>query len=130
MVFEIIRRQPVGHVQRKIPDAAAVGEKFQVIVIADQIAVGVAGAHLVQNPFLAHFENARRRDPDAGLRECGLAAGADNRRRVWTHRDRFAIFLRVFKFAINRLHAALQRGFELRQIADEDDQFRSSGFAT
>ena len=36
-----------------IADAPVVGEKLQVIVIADQIAVGVAGAHLFQRPFLA-----------------------------------------------------------------------------
>ena len=59
-VFEIIRRQPVGHVQRIIADAPVIGEKLQVIVIADQVAVGVAGAHLLQRPFLAGLENARR----------------------------------------------------------------------
>jgi len=35
--------------------------------------------------------------------------------------DGLAIFFRVFQLAINRLHTTLQRGFELRQAADEND---------
>jgi hypothetical protein len=44
-------------------------------------------------------------------------------------RNRIAILLRVFKFAVNRRDAASQRRLQLRQRADEDDQFRvcSSG---
>ncbi len=55
---------------------------------------------------------------------CGLSQLADcaTVRRV-KHRHRLAIFFRVFKLAINRLHAAFQRGFELRQVADENNQF-------
>ena len=37
-------------------------------------------------------------------------------------RHGFAIFLRVFKFAVNGCHAAFQRGFELGQGADEGDE--------
>ena len=55
MIFEIIRREAVRHVQRKIADAPRVRKKFQVVVIADEIAVGVARADLFQNPFLARF---------------------------------------------------------------------------
>ena len=40
LVFEIVRRQPVGDVQRIIADAPLLGEKFQVIVIAHQVTVG------------------------------------------------------------------------------------------
>ena len=40
------------------------------------------------------------------------------------NRHGFAVFFRVFEFAINRRHTAMQRGFELGQIADEDDQLR------
>ena len=75
LVFEKIRRQPVGHVQRIIADAPVAGEEFEVVVIADQIAVGVAGAHLLQRPFLARFEDARRRNPDGGARHSVRAVG-------------------------------------------------------
>ena len=44
LVLKMVRRQMVGDVQRKITDAPVVGEELQVIVIADQVAVGVAGA--------------------------------------------------------------------------------------
>ena len=68
MVFEIIRRQPVGDVQREIPYAAVVRKEFQMIIVADQIAIRIAGAHLVQRPFLAHFENARRSHENGRMR--------------------------------------------------------------
>ena len=68
MIFEIVRRDAVRHVQRKIPDAPRVREKFQVIVVADEIAVGVARADLLENPVVARFENARRGDEDGRLR--------------------------------------------------------------
>ena len=68
LVFEIVRRQPVGDVERIIADAPVVREKVQVIVIADQVAVRVAGAHLFQRPFLARLEDARRSDENARLR--------------------------------------------------------------
>jgi hypothetical protein len=39
-------------------------------------------------------------------------------------RHGFAIFFRVFEFAVNGRYAARQRGFELGKIADQDDQLR------
>ncbi len=60
MIFEIIRRDPVRDVQRKIADAPRVREKSQMIMIADEIAVGVAGADLLENPVVARLEDARR----------------------------------------------------------------------
>ena len=44
-----------------------------------------------------------------------------------TERDRLAVLLRVLEFAVERLDAALQGGFELRQVAHQDDQVRSAG---
>ena len=77
------------------------------IVIAHQIAVGLAGADLFQNPFLARFENARR--------------GDENFRRPSPARAKsghgLAIFFRVFKFAINRAPNRMgMRRFQLRQL--------------
>ena len=75
LVLEIIRRQPVGDVEREIADAPVVREELQVIVVADQVAVGLAGADLFERPFLAHLEDARRSDEDCGvarLRMCRL----------------------------------------------------------
>ena len=91
------------------------------IVIADEITVGVARADLFESPFFAGFENARRGDKDSRfpIPDFGLAAA-----RGVEQRDSLAVFFWVFKFAINRLCAAFQRGFELRQIANENDQLR------
>src|SRR4030095_8563950 len=49
----IVSAQPVGYVQRKVPDAPVVGKKVEVIVVADQVAVGLASANLLERPFLA-----------------------------------------------------------------------------
>ena len=66
MVLEVIRREGVGHVEREVADAPRVGEVIQVVVIADQVSVGVARANLVQNPLLARLEYARRGDKNSG----------------------------------------------------------------
>ena len=65
LVLEIIRREVVRHVERIIPDAPRVRKKFQVVVVAHEVTIGMARAHEVQNPFLAGFENTRRGDEDA-----------------------------------------------------------------
>ena len=61
---EIFRRQRVGDVEGEIADTPAISEKFQVIIIADEVAVGIAGADLFENPLLAGFENPRRSEPN------------------------------------------------------------------
>ena len=115
MIFEIVRREAVRHVQREIPDPPRVREKFQVVVVADEITVGVARADLVENPLVTRLEDARRRDEDAG-RGWRIENGRWRRAaaRGVKRRHRLAVFLRVFKLAIHRRHAALQRGIELR----------------
>ena len=96
-------------------------KELQVIVIADQIAVGVAGAHLLQLPFLARLEDARRSHKNCGLRiaGCGFATTGGVKQR-----HGLAIFFWVFKFAVNGRHPTFQSGFELRQVADERDECR------
>src|SRR2546426_9069661 len=79
---------------------------------------------LFENPLLAGFEDARWSDPDfktrsaeRGARNAPIVRGPICRRlmrRFTDADDRFAVFLRVFKLAVDRLHAAAQRGFELR----------------
>ena len=61
---EIFRRQRVGDVEGEIADTPAISEKFQVIIIADEVAVGVAGPDLFENPLLAGFEDARWSEPN------------------------------------------------------------------
>ena len=119
LILEIFGGEAVGDVQGEIADAAGAGEKLQVIVIADEIAIGIGGADLVENPLFAHFEDARRGDEDAGavgagVREGTAVGGVESS-------DSFAIALGVLEFAINRFGAALEGGFELRLVADEDD---------
>ncbi len=92
------------------------------IVIADEITVGVRRQNLFQDPFLAGLENSRRRDENFRLPASGFRLAAASRVK---QSHRLAIFFRVLKFAIHRLHAAFQRGFKLRQAADEDKQFRA-----
>ena len=78
LVLEILRGQPVGDVERVIADAAVVGEIVQVIVVADQVAVGLAGPDLLQGPVLAHLEDSWRGYEHLAARSCG--AQARNRR--------------------------------------------------
>ena len=61
-LHEIFRRERVGDVEREVPNATFPGEEAQVVVIADQVAVGFGGTHLFENPVLAGFENAWRGD--------------------------------------------------------------------
>ena len=62
LISEVISRKTVGDIKRVIADAPAIREEFQVIIIADEIAIGVAGAHLLEYPLLAGFEDAGRSD--------------------------------------------------------------------
>ena len=71
---EIISRPRIRDVQRKIAALPIAGEEREVIVVADEVAVGRGGADLLENPFLAGFEDTRRGDPDAaGIFELGRA---------------------------------------------------------
>src|ERR1051325_4690227 len=71
-VFEVIRGDTVCDVQRKISDLPVIRKEFQMIVIADEITIGIAGADLFQRPFLAHFENTWRSDENGrGLKVKG-----------------------------------------------------------
>src|ERR1035437_5156796 len=103
MIFEIVRREAVCHVQRKIADAPRVREKIKVVVVADEITVGVAGANLLENPFIARLEDARRGDKNTG-RGWRIENGRWSRAaaRGVKKRDGFAVFLRIFKLAIHR----------------------------
>ena len=80
LVHEIVRRQPVGDVERVIADAPVAGEEGQVVVVADQVAVGLAGAHLLENPLLARLEDARRRDEDVADARSREPRGAARKR--------------------------------------------------
>ena len=87
------------------------------VVIADEIAVGIARPHLPEDPFLAGFENARGRDPD-GRRGRGrgtrvgsleLAEGGDG----------VAVVLGIFELAVDRAGAGRPGGRELVEIAND-----------
>ena len=47
MIFKIVRCDAIRDVQRKIADATCVREEFQMVVVADEIAVGIAGTNLI-----------------------------------------------------------------------------------
>ena len=55
------------------------------------------------------------------IAECGVRSAELQPRAVWKSVTASRYFFRVFKFAINRLRAAFQRGFELWEIADENE---------
>ena len=88
------------------------------VVIADQVTVCLAGADLLERPFLAHLEDPRRSDETFGLRRApGGTAEAGNR---------LAILLGVLEFAVESFYAALQGGVELPKVAHHDNQVRSA----
>ncbi len=95
------------------------GKKAQVIIIADQIAIGFAGTNLFQRPFFAHFENSGWSDE-----KCGTWAVE---RRGSKLAYSVAILLRIFELAVESFDAGFLGGFELRQVADEHDQFGFGG---
>ena len=116
-VFEIIGGECDSRHSARNRRRGGIREKVQMIVIANQIAIRIARAHLFQNPFLARFENARRGDEDLRAWRGGRLATARN------SCDRFAIFLRIFKFAIDRLDSASQ---ERLRVAPDCGRERSS----
>ena len=59
--------KPLATLNEKSATRRAAGEELQMIVIAQQIAVRLAGTDLFENPLLARFENARRRGENFGL---------------------------------------------------------------
>ena len=64
LLLEILRRQPIGDIERVIADAPVVGEEAQVVVIADQVTVCFTGTHLFKRPFLARLKDSWRRHED------------------------------------------------------------------
>ena len=90
------------------------------VVVPNQVTVGITGAHLLQNPFLAHFEYARRGYEDSKFRSSDRSR--EPARPLAVSKDRLLILLRVFKFAIQRLHTAPQRSFQLVKVPDENDK--------
>ena len=68
--LEVVFAQEVGggerirDVELKIAAATITGEESEVVVIATEVAVGLARAHLFQDPLFAGFEDPRRGDPD------------------------------------------------------------------
>ena len=119
LVLEIIRRQPVGDVERVIANAPLVREEGQMVVVADEVAVRLAGADLLERPLLAHLEDPRRSDKELRSAECGV-------RSCGTVSHRLAILLRVLELAVKRLHATLQGGVELLKVTHQHDQVRSA----
>ena len=93
------------------------GEEAQVIVVAHEVAVGVRRAHLLENPVLARFEDARRGDADR-------ARGVTPSRIIAEPAHGFAVAFGVLEIAVDRGDPGGKRRVELRQIADEDDEFR------
>ena len=84
------------------------------IVVADEVAVGLAGTDLIENPFFAGFENAGRGNPDC--RRLRLAA------KIAYELDGFAIEFWVVEIAVESGYAGMESGLELRKIADEDNE--------
>src|ERR1035437_36078 len=113
LVLEIISRKPVGDVERIVANAAVVREEAQMVVVADEVPIRLAGSDLLERPLLAHLEYPRRRDEAFGL---GSAE-----RRVVEASDRLAILLWVLEFTVERRYAALQCGVELRLLAHQHD---------
>jgi hypothetical protein len=51
----------------------------------------------------------------------GALRGQTSRARGSDFLDGVAVFLRVFELAVQRLDPGIQRGFELREVADKND---------
>ena len=121
---EIFRREPVGHVEREIAHQPALaGEKAEVVVIADEVAVGLGGTHLLENPILAGLENARRRDADRASRFDAV------RREHAEPPHGFPVRFRVLEITMHRARARRHRRVELREVAHEDGKLRAGGAA-
>src|SRR5205809_7174732 len=96
------------------------------IIIADKIAIGFARAHLLQGPFLAHFENTRRRHKNfcRTMGGCWLRWVALGVMPSANSLDGIALLLGILKLAVHRLYSAAQGRFKLRQTAHQSNQFR------
>ena len=117
LVLEVIGTEAIRDIEREIADAPVVCKKPQMIVVANQVTVGLAGTDLFERPFLAHLEN-----PWGSHEDCQFPI-ADCQFVLAHHCHRLAITFGVLEFAINGFHAALKRSFELGEIADQHDQF-------
>ena len=119
VVDEIVRRERVGDVERKIAAEAPADEGFQVVVVPDEVAVGRAREHLLDDPLLPRLEHPRRGDPDAGRLRIGRKAGLPRAKAG----HRFAVMLRVLKFAVESFQAGTgECGGELFQAPDHYDE--------
>ena len=111
----------IGDVEGEVAAAAVGGEVGEVVVVADEVAVGIAGTDLFENPFFAGFGDAGRGDPDgAGIADCRLPIGD------WLNGlpdaeglDGFAVVFGVFEFAVDGGDAgAGEGGGELFEAAE------------
>jgi hypothetical protein len=123
---EVFGGERVGDVEREIAAAAVGFEEREVVVVADEVAVGLGGADLFQDPLFAGFEDAGRGDPDArifdfrmGIFDLELAEAGDG----------VAVVFRVFELAVDRAGAGGPGGVELFEQADDGDQLRRLGGA-
>ena len=92
-------------------------KKLELIVIPHQVAVGLTGLHLPQNPLFAGPGDARWRDEDGGL---GVAVGGRARTKP---ADRFAVGLRVVEVTVNGPHLGGQDRVQLVEFTHQDAEF-------
>ena len=64
LVLEVIGTEAIRDIEREIADAPVVCKKPQMIVVANQVTVGLAGTDLFERLFLAHLENPWRSHED------------------------------------------------------------------
>ena len=130
VALEVVRGgEGIGDVEGEVTSFAVGGEVGEMVVVADQVAVGVAGADLFENPFFAGLGDAGRGDPDRRIFDSRLAifdwAGALPSAEFL---DGVAVVLGVFELAIDGGDAgAGEGGVELGEAADDDDELRSRG---
>ena len=108
----------IGDVQRVVSDSPVTLKESQVIVVSNKISIGLTGTHLFQYPFLAHFEDPRR-----SYENCGVASAECGTPKL---NHGFTVFLWIFEIAVECLDAAVECGFQLREIANQYDQVRTS----
>ena len=64
---QVVGGEGIGDVEGEVAALPVGGEEREVVGVAHEVAVGLARAHLFQNPLFAGFEDAGRGDPDAGI---------------------------------------------------------------
>ena len=121
---QILGRQRVGHVERKIATPTVGFEKREVVVIADEIAVGGGRTHLLQNPLFAGFKDTGRGDPDCGIFNFRFSIFVFRKLEFAEAGDGIAVVFRVFELAINRAGPGGPGGVELFKQADDGDELR------